>query len=933
MDRILKMARVGAAILAGAACALPSVSFAANVSGAVWTSKADGTSVNANLYDDKNEVHLNGGPQNANGNGLPPGTYYFQVTNPSGSVLLSTDPIQCRKVNVVNGVISGAASSGTNPECKHSNGSYNSSNGSIPVQLMPYDDTPNVGGEYKLWLTPVDSYGGCDKSTWGFCNSDSKTDNFKVKVQHAYLIACKLSDLAPIGARDAGDIPLANWPMAATGVDSGGATDQEVTAVTSGPDGCVSFTITASTFPQPVTVREGALPGWIPTFIVDADGNPYSPPDGIVSATLTAGQTLKVYFGNRRDCTENCGDAPALLVTKTANPTYRMTWTIEKTVDRDDVKSSDPATFNYTVSVAHGEGTDFAVNGTITLTNPGGQAIEVTKLVDSISDGTQCTLDEQAPIVVAPASSRPVAYSCTYDAKPSGVLTNTATAEWKIVDGATTGTASGQAAFNFDGADVVDGEVTVTDTVAGTLGTVSFHDPSPVTFTYEKELAGVAGTCTTYDNRATASSTTSNSEMRITSDKSVQLCRGADLTVSKTATPAFKRTYHWTIDKAVDKTLVKQVGGSAVFNYTVNAAQTGFTDSDWVVSGKITVTNPNDWEAVTVDITDALDNGGTCTVVGGTSVVVAKSGSTSVDYSCAYATAPNPVSFTNTATASWNANVAATPKGSASGAADGSFGAPTTTVNKTINVTDTFNGSTTSLGTVTATDASPYATRTFAYARTIALPAWNCTSYDNTARIVETGLSATKSVTVCGPVRTGALTMGFWQNKNGQGIITGGSSTAGVCNSATWLRNYAPFQDLSATATCKAVGAYVTTVIKAANASGSSMNAMLKAQMLATALDVYFSDPALGGNKINAPSPIGSVGIDLAKICTDMTCNAFEDSSSVFGGTPKTVWEMLTYASSQSDAGGLTWYGNVKSTQELAKDAFDAINNEKVFAP
>jgi hypothetical protein len=36
---------------------------------------------------------------------------------------------------------------------------------------------------------------------------------------------------------------------------------------------------------------------------------------------------------------------------------------------------------------------------------------------------------------------------------------------------------------------------------------------------------------------------------------------------------------------------------------------------------------------------------------------------------------------------------------------------------------------------------------------------------------------------VCGPAKTGALTMGFWQNKNGQGIITGGASTDGVCNS------------------------------------------------------------------------------------------------------------------------------------------------------
>lgn len=46
------------------------------------------------------------------------------------------------------------------------------------------------------------------------------------------------------------------------------------------------------------------------------------------------------------------------------------------------------------------------------------------------------------------------------------------------------------------------------------------------------------------------------------------------------------------------------------------------------------------------------------------------------------------------------------------------------------------------------------------------------------------------------------------------------------------------------------------------------MNAMLKAQMLATALDVYFSDAALGGNKINAPAPIRGVSIDLTMICS-----------------------------------------------------------------
>ena len=58
------------------------------------------------------------------------------------------------------------------------------------------------------------------------------------------------------------------------------------------------------------------------------------------------------------------------------------------------------------------------------------------------------------------------------------------------------------------------------------------------------------------------------------------------------------------------------------------------------------------------------------------------------------------------------------------------------------------------------------------------------------------------------------------------------------------------------------------------------MNPMLKAQMLATALDVYFGDPALGGNKIKAPNPIGGVKIDLTKVCKNIpTCSTLENTS------------------------------------------------------
>ena len=63
------------------------------------------------------------------------------------------------------------------------------------------------------------------------------------------------------------------------------------------------------------------------------------------------------------------------------------------------------------------------------------------------------------------------------------------------------------------------------------------------------------------------------------------------------------------------------------------------------------------------------------------------------------------------------------------------------------------------------------------------------------------------------------------------------------------------------------------------------------------------------------------------------TCSgSYENVSGAFGGaTSLTVSQMLTYAASQSNTGGTTWYANVKATQQLAKDAFDAINNQVAF--
>jgi hypothetical protein len=94
-----------------------------------------------------------------------------------------------------------------------------------------------------------------------------------------------------------------------------------------------------------------------------------------------------------------------------------------------------------------------------------------------------------------------------------------------------------------------------------------------------------------------------------------------------------------------------------------------------------------------------------------------------------------------------------------------------------------------------------------------------------------------------------------------------------------------------------------------------------------------FSDPALGGNEVGAPAPMSGVAIDLKKVCANpSTCSSYVDVSGAFGGaTSQTVGDILTYAASRSNLVVPPGTGQAKGTQELAKDTFDAINNQVAF--
>jgi hypothetical protein len=167
---------------------------AAPVDGAIFTTTANGSRVNANQYSSKCEVYLDGGPgpnAPADAAGLPDGEYYFQVTDASGRELLSTDVVTNRRLQVTNGVI--AAYTGVGGPL-HPLG-YDRDHpelGAITIRLAdatcPTDYKDSRNGVYKVWITTSSDFVGdaskvdndCGNGCFhGFLPSKSKTDNFK----------------------------------------------------------------------------------------------------------------------------------------------------------------------------------------------------------------------------------------------------------------------------------------------------------------------------------------------------------------------------------------------------------------------------------------------------------------------------------------------------------------------------------------------------------------------------------------------------------------------------------------------------------------------------------------------------------------------------------------------------------------------------------
>jgi hypothetical protein len=125
--------------------------------GAIFTTDSTCTDVNQNIYDNKEDVYIDGGPAHPGAAGLPDGTYCVQVTDPSGQTVLGkSDP---GAVTVVGGQF---------VQCYQLTSILKT--GSSGFTVPGFDDTPNPGGEYKVWVS----------TDCNFDNNSTKTDNFQV---------------------------------------------------------------------------------------------------------------------------------------------------------------------------------------------------------------------------------------------------------------------------------------------------------------------------------------------------------------------------------------------------------------------------------------------------------------------------------------------------------------------------------------------------------------------------------------------------------------------------------------------------------------------------------------------------------------------------------------------------------------------------------
>jgi hypothetical protein len=385
---------------------------------------------------------------------------------------------------------------------------------------------------------------------------------------------------------------------------------------------------------------------------------------------------------------------PYVQVSKTADATETNTYEWDITKEFDEIYNLAPGEsvdHEYVITVDQTVTPKRSVTGTITISVPDDADFDprdnpamIEKVEDVLSDGSTATVTcpEDFPFELEPGDT----LVCTYeaDAQTAAADNNIATV---TLDNGTY--FIGEAPFEYEVITEGYPDIGVNDT--------NFPNDDPKwtadsddEWTYEYPFACPTDASLYDENGFYTLEHVNTAEIVETGDSDTATvtlnCQWGpeELDVTKTAATTFTRTWDWTIVKGPDRDYDGVPGEIIPHTYGI-AVDSIATDSEWAVSGTITIENNTPFAATITSVTDNVTFAGAADVdcPGEPFPITLDAGE---DLVCTYSkTLTNGAERENTATVT------------TSGFVDGgthtvpvTFGAPTTQVNPQINVTDDF---------------------------------------------------------------------------------------------------------------------------------------------------------------------------------------------------------------------------------------------------
>lgn len=366
-------------------------------------------------------------------------------------------------------------------------------------------------------------------------------------------------------------------------------------------------------------------------------------------------------------CQEN-----ALTVSKTVMGEYVMLhhWSIDKSVDPTMTEvTGTEASLAYDVVVSYDGYTTIKhkVWGTITVDNDNAWP----RSFDATDDfaGVECVIEGDATV---PAyDSVTLTYTCAIPAgfTPGDDINEVTVTADNIAGGTDAETASAAVEWavyeaqnpvlitdEFRDEEAVElGRITVEEGELSTTGD-GVVECTTVTYSYMKDIELEPGECITVPNTA-----------KVLGDETVldeaeaesELCAEADLVVTKTAEASATIQYLWDIEKKAVKTDFGVVQPDDVIwaEYIVTATPDGYEITEAALEGMFTITNPNSYKAVEVEITDVVSDGAWECTFDGDAVVIEAGATEMISYTCMLGDEAEDVWLdgegTNTVTVSW----------------------------------------------------------------------------------------------------------------------------------------------------------------------------------------------------------------------------------------------------------------------------------------